>query len=32
LRGADGVPAILEVHRGEASAMLVVERETWIPP
>jgi hypothetical protein len=32
LRGAEGIPAILEVRRDDVTATLVVERETWIPP
>lgn len=32
LRGAPGVPAIVAVRRGEERGVLVVERESWLPP
>ncbi len=32
LRGAPSVPAILGVRRGEERGVLVVERESWLPP
>ena len=32
LTGAPSVPALVEVTRGDREALLVVEREVWIPP
>ena len=32
LRGAVGVPAVIELSRGEERATVLIERESWLPP